>query len=136
MQGVLDHIVLNAEDVDALIQFYSQVVELAPERLDAFRKGEVPFPSVRLSADTVIDLAPKAMWQGAHPQDVGRPNLGHFCLSLTKADWDQLRARLAAQQIAIEGPVPRWGARGNATSIYFHDPEGNEIEARYYGEES
>ena len=35
---------------------------------------------------------------------------------------------------AVEGPVPRWGARGNATSIYFHDPEGNEIEARYYNE--
>lgn len=135
MQGVMDHIVLNAEDVEALVTFYTQVVELAPERLDAFRKGEVPFPSVRLNADTVIDLAPKAMWQSAYPQHtVGRPNLSHFCVTLTKSDWDTLRQRVAAQRLAIEGPVPRWGARGNATSIYFHDPEGNEIEARYYGE--
>jgi catechol-2,3-dioxygenase len=135
MQGVMDHIVLNAEDVEALIEFYTQVVELAPERLEAFRKGEVPFPSVRLNADTVIDLAPKAMWQAAYRQAaVGRPNLSHFCVTLTKVDWDNLRQRVAAQQLAIEGPVPRWGARGNATSIYFHDPEGNEIEARYYGE--
>ena len=134
MQGVMDHIVLNAEDVEALVEFYTQVVELAPERLDAFRKGEVPFPSVRLNADTVIDLAPKVMWQGAYPQEaVGRPNLSHFCVTLTKADWNNLRQRVATQQLAIEGPVPRWGARGNATSIYFHDPEGNEIEARYYG---
>ena len=134
MQGVMDHIVLNAEDVEALVEFYTQVVELAPERLDAFRKGEVPFPSVRLNADTVIDLAPKVMWQGAYPQEaVGRPNLSHFCVTLTKSDWNNLRQRVAAQQLAIEGPVPRWGARGNATSIYFHDPEGNEIEARYYG---
>ncbi len=134
MQGVMDHIVLNAEDVEALVEFYTQVVELAPERLDAFRKGEVPFPSVRLNADTVIDLAPKVMWQGAYPQEaVGRPNLSHFCVTLTKTDWNNLRQRVAAQQLAIEGPVPRWGARGNATSIYFHDPEGNEIEARYYG---
>jgi catechol-2,3-dioxygenase len=134
MQGVMDHIVLNAEDVEALVEFYTQVVELAPERLDAFRKGEVPFPSVRLNADTVIDLAPKVMWQGAYPQEaVGRPNLSHFCVTLTKTDWNNLRQRVATQQLAIEGPVPRWGARGNATSIYFHDPEGNEIEARYYG---
>ena len=134
MQGVMDHIVLNAEDVEALVKFYTQVIELAPERLDAFRKGEVPFPSVRLNADTVIDLAPKVMWQGAYPQEaVGRPNLSHFCVTLTKSDWNNLRQRVAAQQLAIEGPVPRWGARGNATSIYFHDPEGNEIEARYYG---
>ncbi len=134
MQGVMDHIVLNAEDVEALVEFYTQVVELAPERLDAFRKGEVPFPSVRLNADTVIDLAPKVMWQGAYPQEaVGRPNLSHFCVTLTKTDWNNLRQRVAAQQLAVEGPVPRWGARGNATSIYFHDPEGNEIEARYYG---
>lgn len=135
MQGVMDHIVLNAEDVEALVEFYTQVVELAPERLEAFRKGQVPFPSVRLNADTVIDLAPKAMWQAAYSQTaVGRPNLSHFCVTLTKGDWDNLRQRVAAQQLAIEGPVPRWGARGNATSIYFHDPEGNEIEARYYGE--
>ena len=136
MQGVLDHIVLNAEDVEALVRFYTEVVELAPERLDAFRQGQVPFPSVRLNAGTIIDLAPKAMWQAAEPQDRGRPNLGHFCLTLERADWEGLRARVAARRIPIEGPLPRWGARGNATSIYFHDPEGNEIEARYYEEET
>jgi len=134
MQGVMDHIVLNAEDIESLVRFYTDVVELAPERLEEFRSGKVPFPSVRVNADTVIDLAPKAMWEGSQVRVKGRPNLNHFCLTLEKSDWGKLRARLTAQQVAIEGPLPRWGARGHGTSFYFHDPEGNEIEARYYGE--
>jgi len=134
MQGVMDHIVLNAEDVEALVRFYTEVVELEPERVEEFRSGKVPFPSVRVNAGTVIDLAPKVMWEGSQVGPKGRPNLNHFCLTLEKTDWDKLRERLVAGQIAVEGPLPRWGARGHGTSIYFHDPEGNEIEARYYGE--
>lgn len=132
MHGIMDHIVLNAEDIEALIQFYTEVVELEPERVEAFRRGEVLFPSVRINADTIIDLAPKAMWERTQLQTKGRPNLNHFCLTLEKADWERLRERLIARQVAITGPVPRWGARGNGLSFYFHDPEGNEIEARYY----
>ncbi|MGE0825847.1 MAG: VOC family protein [Candidatus Binatia bacterium] len=134
MQAIMDHIVLNAEDIDALVDFYVNVVELGPERLEEFRQGKVPFPSVRLNDNTVIDIAPKAMWERTSVRTTGRQNLNHFCLTLDKAEWEQLRQRLAVRQITIEGPVPRWGARGTGTSIYFHDPEGNEIEARYYGD--
>jgi catechol-2,3-dioxygenase len=134
MQGVMDHIVLNAEDIEVLVRFYIEIVELEPERVEEFRRGTVPFPSVRVNAGTVIDLAPRAMWEKAQLRTRGRPNLNHFCLTVKKPDWDKLRERLAARQIALEGPVPRWGARGHGTSFYFHDPEGNEIEARYYGE--
>lgn len=134
MRAVMDHIVLNAEDVEALVHFYTTIVELEPERLEEFRGGKVPFPSVRLNADTVIDLAPKLMWAGSQPRTLGRPNLNHFCLTLEKEEWEKLRDRLAARGITIDGPHPRWGAHGHGTSYYFHDPEGNEIEARYYGE--
>ncbi len=132
MKAVLDHIVLNAEDVEALVRFYIQVVELEPERLEEFRNGHVPFPSVRINGDTVIDLAPRKMWEGAQRRISGRPNLNHFCLTLEKPEWDKLQERLHRHGIVVDGPHPRWGAHGNGTSIYFHDPEGNEIEARYY----
>ena len=134
MKAVMDHIVLNAEDIEALVHFYTKILELEPERLVEFREGKVPFPSVRVNADTVIDLAPKPMWVNSQPRTVGRPNLNHFCLTLGKPEWEHLRERLTAHQIVVDGPYPRWGAHGNGTSYYFHDPEGNEIEARYYGE--
>lgn len=134
MQAVMDHIVLNAEDIEALVHFYTTVVELEPERLAEFRGGKAPFPSVRLNADTVIDLAPKMMWESNQPQTLGRPNLNHFCLTLEKEDWEKLRDRLTAHKITLDGPHPRWGAHGHGTSYYFHDPEGNEVEARYYGD--
>ena len=134
MKAVMDHIVLNAEDVEALVWFYTQIVELEPERLEEFRRRQVPFPSVRVNADTVIDLAPKVMWEGKKLRTPGRPNLNHFCFTVEKPEWEKLRERLAAHRITVDGPHPRWGAHGNGTSYYFHDPEGNEIEARYYGE--
>jgi extradiol dioxygenase family protein len=60
-------------------------------------------------------------------------NLNHFCLSLEKAEWDRLAKRLKVHNLDIEeGPVKRWGAHGTRTSIYFRDPDGNTIEARYY----
>jgi extradiol dioxygenase family protein len=130
----MDHIVLNAEDIEALVRFYTEVVELAPERVEEYHRGEVLFPSVRINTDTVIDLAPKTMWERTALRSKGRPNLNHFCMTLAKEDWEALRSRLDAHHIAIDGPHPRWGAHGNGTSYYFRDPEGNEIEARYYGE--
>ena len=114
MQCRMDHIVLNVDDVEKMITFYTNVLMLATERLTEYREGKVPFPSVRLNPKTIIDLFPKRLWQANGASGPGRSNLNHYCLSME------------------EGPVPRWGARGNGISIYFRDPEGNLIEARYY----
>ena len=133
MQGFLDHIVLNIEDDETIIDFYTRVLRLPAERLEAYRAGNAPFPSVRINHDTVIDLFPKKLWAQKISAVKGFSNLNHFCLSLTKQDWEDLYGRLRDHKIAIsEGPVQRWGARGSGTSIYFTDPEGNVIEARFY----
>jgi len=131
----MDHIVLNVEDDEKMIVFYSKVLMLTPERLEEYREAKVPFPSVRLNSDTLIDLFPKKMWQKAPRAGRGYENLNHFCISLSMDAWKNLLERLKSNKVDIEeGPVPRWGAHGSGTSIYFRDPEANLIEARYYEE--
>ena len=133
MRCLMDHIVLNVEDDEKMMSFYSQILVLTPERLEEYRAGEVPFPSVRLNADTIIDLFPKSLWEQTDLNKLGRLNLNHLCIALSKKQFDGLLERLKVNKVDIvEGPVPRWGAHGTGTSFYFRDPENNLIEARYY----
>lgn len=133
MQCLLDHIVLNVEDGEKMIAFYTNVLQFPAERLEEYRTGQVPFPSIRLNPDTIIDLFSKKMWENSTRAGEGRQNLNHFCIALPMSTWKELFDPLQAHGVSIEvGPVPRWGAPGTGTSIYFRDPEGNFIEAKCY----
>lgn len=133
MQCQMDHIVLNVTDMEKMIEFYTSILKMPEERLAAWRDGKVPFPSVRLSAATIIDLFPQRMWAKSVEAGVCGTHLNHFCLAMGKNSWEALRKRLADHGIVVEeGPVKRWGAHGTGISIYFRDPEQNLIEARYY----
>lgn len=137
MQCLMDHIVLNVKDDEKMMAFYSEVLMLVPERLEEYRSGKVAFPSVRLNSDTIIDLFPKSLWENSVLTEHSRENLNHFCITLSKEVWEDLLKRIKANNVDIKiGPVPRWGAQGTGTSIYFTDPEGNVIEARYYEKNS
>ncbi|MGW4293344.1 VOC family protein [Micromonospora chersina] len=116
-----DHLVLAVTDVERSLSFYCDTLGLAPVRVDRWRAGEVPFPSVRVNADTIIDLVR------------GEPdgsNVDHFCLVVEPLDW----AAVVESGVftVLTGPVPRFGARGTATSIYVRDPDGNTVELRWY----
>jgi len=133
MTVLIDHIVLNVTDDANMMRFYSEVMHFTAERLQEYREGKVPFPSVRINADTIIDFFPGAMWSQGKNDSSGHTNLNHFCLTIDKDGWDRLAQRLAIKGIPVEhGPVARWGAHGSGISIYFRDPENNLIEARYY----
>jgi glyoxylase I family protein len=129
----LDHIVLNVADIDRSLAFYTGVLGLHAERLEEFRSGQVGFPSVRINAGTIIDLFPSKEPAARVGGAKTNGNLNHFCLVVGREDFTGIVEHLSRHQIAIrEGPVSRWGARGRATSVYFLDPDGNEIEVRCY----
>jgi len=128
----LDHIVLNVSDIDRSLEFYTKVLGLAGERLEEFKAGRVGFPSVRVNDRTIIDLFP-VPGNSSPRGEKNRGNLNHFCLVVDADDFSGVIEDLCANEISIrEGPISRWGARGRATSIYFLDPDGNEIEIRCY----
>lgn len=72
MECVMDHIVLNIENDEKMIHFYTKVLLLTPERIEEYYAGKVPFPSVRMNTGTIIDLFPKdvatryANWENKH----------------------------------------------------------------------
>lgn len=130
--NAMDHIVLNVPDINRSLAFYMDVLGLQAERLDQFRRGEITFPSVRVSADTVIDLFP--MKPGEELGDgPGLRNLNHFTMVVDEGDFESFQKHLVERGVAIEdGPARRWGARGYGHSVYFRDPDGNRIEVRCY----
>lgn len=133
----MDHIVLNVEDMEAVLRFYIDVLGLPGERVEQYRAGEAPFPSLRISPDTLIDLFPRSE-EPEEPEELTERrsrDLHHFCLVIDKTDMQRVIEHLGAHGVPVaNGPVPRWGARGNGSSIYVEDPEGRPIEIRYYDE--
>ena len=117
----LDHVVLNVADAEKSIAFYCGELGMQPERVEEWRRKEVFVPSVRIDERTLIDLL-----------EVPRTgeNANHICLVVEPADFDAIKA--GGRFEVVSGPDTRWGAQGNATSLYIKDPDGNTVELRYY----
>ncbi len=126
----LDHIVLRVRDVETSLHFYTQVLGLPSERVEEWRAGEVRFPSVRLNADTIIDLF------ASDQQPIGREgakNQDHYCMVIEKTDMEALKTKFEGLGVDIQsGPGKRWGSHGDGISLYIYDPDDNVVELRHY----
>jgi catechol 2,3-dioxygenase-like lactoylglutathione lyase family enzyme len=117
----LDHVVLNVADAERSLAFYCDELGLAPERVEEWRRGEILFPSVRVDAHTIIDLLAVAR--------TGE-NVDHLCLVVEPVDLEAIKA--SGRFEVVDGPATRFGARGDGTSLYVKDPDGNTVELRHY----
>ena len=115
----IDHVVFRVADVERSLDFYLGTLGLEPVRVDEWRRGEVFFPSVRVSPEVLIDLFPAAR---------DGENMNHFCLVIEPTDLDALAARFPGATRADD----LFGAQGFASSVYIQDPDGNRVELRFY----
>ncbi len=122
-----DHIVLRVSDVERSLRWYTERLGLGPVRVDEWRAGDCPFPSVRVSDGTIIDLI-----EGV--ADLESRNLDHYCLVVSMASLERVR-RSEEFEIVRDPDFELFGARGYADGLYIVDPDGNEIELRAYSED-
>jgi catechol 2,3-dioxygenase-like lactoylglutathione lyase family enzyme len=120
----IDHVVFNVADVERSVQWYAEHLGLQPERMDEWRRGEVPFASVRISDGQLIDLF-------AQPRT--GDNVDHVSLVVDPSV--DLQALAASGEFdVVHEPFVIWGARGHGLGMYIRDPDGNTIELKHYPE--
>jgi len=66
----------------------------------------------------------------ANDAHVTTRNMDHLCFRIEPFDRDAIVMRLAPFGISVGETVERYGAEGTGPSVYFHDPEGNQIELK------
>jgi catechol 2,3-dioxygenase-like lactoylglutathione lyase family enzyme len=139
-----DHLVLRCADVEVTLAWYVDVLGLEPVRVDEWRREAAPFPSVRVSPDTIIDLipggsppSPTVAAEGESSESLepsaaagGLPRLDHLGLLLEPPDLEAPAESRPSH--VVDGPSVRFGARGLGTSLYVLDPDGLTVELRHY----
>ena len=120
----LDHLVLTVGDFGRTIAFYTSVLGMGEVTFGGSRKA-LSFGEQKINLHPAgLELEPKA----ARPT----PGSADLCF-VWEGSLDEFIPRLAQAGVAVElGPVPRTGALGPITSVYFRDPDQNLIEVSVY----
>ena len=115
----IDHVVLRVRDLVGMVRFYEQVLGFREER----RIERLNLVQMRAGA-SMLDLV------ASETQGAVVPNMDHLCFRIEPFNRDAIVMRLAPFGISVGETVERYGAEGNGPSVYFHDPEGNQIELK------
>ena len=120
----IDHIVITANDVERTLDFYSRVMGMEPITFAGGRRG-LAFGRQKINLHQAgREFEPKAL----HPT----PGSIDLCF-ITEAAPEEVIEHLKANGVVVaEGPVPKTGALGPMTSVYFRDPDGNLVEVSSY----
>jgi glyoxylase I family protein len=114
----IDHVVLRVHDMDRMIRFYEQALGCGVER----RLESLQLVQLR-AGDCLLDLV-----KGDARRD--GVNMDHLCFRVEPFDLTAIRRALEPFGITPGDVVQRYGAEGDGPSIYFDDPEGNQIELK------
>ena len=120
----IDHIVLTVKNIKVTCAFYTQVLGMKAITFGSGRMA-LSFGTQKINLhEHGNEYEPKAR--------VPTPGSADLCFVTTKPI-GQLIDHLRMNDVeVIEGPVPRIGALGLMTSVYFRDLDGNLIEVSNY----
>jgi catechol 2,3-dioxygenase-like lactoylglutathione lyase family enzyme len=123
--AVIDHVILNVNEIPASVDFYVNVLGFSLEGEDG------PFTVIRVSEDFTMQLAP---W--------GTKGNEHLAFALSREDFDNAFTRIKEMGIPYGdsfhsvgnnvGPGVETGAKGPAPTVYMNDPNKHLIEIRTY----
>ena len=115
----IDHVVLRVRDLAGMVRFYEQALGFREER----RIERLSLVQMRAGA-SMLDLV------RSETQGPVVANMDHLCFRIEPFDRDAIVTQLAPFGISVGETVERYGAEGTGPSVYFHDPEGNQIELK------
>ena len=125
----IDHVVLRVRDLERSIAFYAALLGCAVVK----RRDDLGLVHLRAGA-SMIDLVgidgPLGRRGGAAAGEQGR-NMDHLCLRVEPFDEAAILGLLAAHGLPCSAKVQiNFGAEGDGPSIYFSDPDGNQVELK------
>ena len=114
-----DHLVLTVTDVKKTMDFYTQVLGMHAQGNALFFGNQC----IKIHARPA-EFLPAAKHPVAGSADV--------CL-VAQGDMNDILEHFVRYDVPVEeGPVWRTGARGDMTSVYVRDPDGNLVEICIY----
>ena len=128
----IDHIVLRSTGVDALVDFYRDVLGCTVERTLSPETGLTQLRAGSALIDIVAVDSELGRQGGAAPQKTGN-NLDHFCLHIDVIGESELRSWLQKHGVITSEFHTRYGGTGFGPSLYIQDPDGNTVELRIEG---
>lgn len=124
----LDHVVIRATDLDAMVSFYLTVIGCTIDK----RRDELGLVHLRVGKNLIdlISVEGELGRKGGGPPVHSGRNMDHLCLRIEAFDESELRSHFEAHGINASEVYNNYGAEGNGPSIYINDPEGNLIELK------
>ena len=123
----IDHVVIRAVDLHAMMRFYRDVLGCGLER-EQLELGLIQLRAGRSLID-LLQVGGKIDRPESGAPDAGR-NMDHLCLRVEPFEADVLRAYFIERDVKIGEQAMRFGADGYGPSLYLFDPEGNMVELK------
>ena len=124
----IDHIVLRVTKLEAMLQFYCDVLGCRIERT----QEELGLTQLRVGRSMIdmVTVDGKLGIPGGKPPGVEGRNMDHLCLRVEPFNAESIYEHLKKHGIEAGELGSRYGAEGEGPSIYLKDPEENVVELK------